>query len=152
MKHKNYFMYGLALLASVIVLYAIVSLAESPAIALLFTKTSGKEISLQTIITGTTEEGDVAIGITPKIINRKVILFTEINTHSIDLGQFDLSQRVVLQLNGKSIKPSSTFTPQRHHASGEVKFNVEDYPEEFTVIITGIPKLEQRTYQWEVKL
>lgn len=101
------------------------------------------------VITGTTESGDVAIELKPaRFETGKLMIGVTINTHSVDLDQFDLTQITTLEIDGKKIKPSSAPILQGHHNSGEMVFDVGNELNGFSIQIEGIPKVEKRFFEW----
>jgi len=72
-----------------------------------------------------------------------------VNTHSVDLSQFDLKEIITLEYNGKIEKPISAFSLQGHHSNGKLLFNVKEELTLFSVIIDGIPKVNKRVFTWE---
>ena len=63
------------------------------------------QAAFPTVTTGTTETGDVAIELVPKgIQNGKLIVDLSVNTHSVDLTQFDLAAITTLTYDGKTAK------------------------------------------------
>lgn len=126
----------------VIGIYSIYGLTQSNSPANLNT--------LGMISTGSTDSGDVEIGLIPvKIDNRNLILNIALNTHSVDLSQFDLKQITVLRYNGKTAYPIEAPKIVGHHSSGSIVFNVNGDLKDFTITIKGIPKVEERVYEWK---
>ena len=157
MKPKNYVISGIVIVLFLFVSYAALSFFTSPLTKQVFTgEISTPRTSFTTTTTGSTEEGDVAIAVTPQsITDDSIIVLVEMNTHFVDLGQFDLAKIVVLTYDfseTKTIKPSSTFQPSGHHASGEIIFFINEKPDSFIITISDIPKIQTRTYRWEVEL
>lgn len=107
--------------------------------------------SLNTITTGTTDDDDITIELTPqKIENGKLFVAIAVNTHSVDLSQFNLQELVVLDYKGDKIKPISAPSLSGHHANGELVFEVGKQPSTVTITIRGIPKQSERIYNWIV--
>ncbi|MBI2124525.1 hypothetical protein HYT92_01920 [Candidatus Pacearchaeota archaeon] len=105
--------------------------------------------SFRAITTGDTGPGDVSIELAPKAaIDGMLEVAVSVDTHSVDLGQFDLKGMTSLKYNGKSINPSSAPQLSGHHSSGTLFFEVGGDIRQFTIIITGIPKTEKRVFEW----
>lgn len=102
------------------------------------------------ISTGSTDSGDVAIDMTPiEIDDKNLILNIALNTHSVDLSQFDLRQIATLKYNGKIVYPAEAPEIEGHHSSGKIVFDIDGNLRDFTVTIKGIPKIEERAYEWK---
>jgi len=150
--------------------YSIISLASSPlAFGNSVLPTSNPRIEggapatsavsatslFDTITTGTTGDGDVELALTPQEFKGGVLnIALGANTHSVDLSQFDLGNAILLvyqdnKQKEKTIKPGSAPALSGHHANGMLAFQLDqDKLESFTVVILGIPKQQQRVYQW----
>lgn len=105
----------------------------------------------ETITTGTTADGDVEIFLTPSQQGDQLIVASTFNTHSVDLGQFNLREIISLNYDGKNILPAETFSLSGHHGSGQIIFKMEDIVDtlaSFTITITGIPIIPERIYNW----
>ncbi len=101
------------------------------------------------INTGSTNDGDVSIELTPqKAASNQLRVSIAANTHSVDLSKFDLKKITTLEYNGKIINPISAPTLAGHHANGEFVFGVEGDISSFTIKIKGIPKVEERVFKW----
>ena len=101
------------------------------------------------INTGSTNDGDVSIELTPqKVANGQLKVNIAANTHSVDISQFDLRKITTLEYGGKKINPVSASTLSGHHTNGELAFNVEGEIKEFVIKIKGIPKVEERVFSW----
>ena len=99
--------------------------------------------------TGSTEQGDVLIELTPKEKkDNKLIVEVKANTHSVDLSSFNLEEIATLTYDGKSYKPLSAPALSGHHASGELVFEVPALDKRFTITINGIPSVNERTFVW----
>jgi len=107
-----------------------------------------KSVQFKTISSGTTDSGDVSIELTPAgTKDGKLQISISANTHSVDLSQFDLNQITTLEFEGKSMKPVSAPKLSGHHSSDIIEFDVGDISK-FSVIIKGIPKVEERVFKW----
>lgn len=112
-------------------------------------KTIPIESSYPSITTGSTASGDVSIELAPhEVENDKLEVDIWVNTHSVDLSQSDLKQITSLEYNGKSVAPVSAPSLSGHHVSGTLVFNVDDEIKSFTIKIKGIPKVEERVFEW----
>jgi len=106
--------------------------------------------SYETIMTGTTGNGDVSVEITPLgIEGNQLKLEISANTHSVDLSQFNLKEISFLEYNGKSVNPVSAPSLKGHHASGTLVFDVDSSINDFKLTIKGIPKIEERIFEVE---
>ncbi|MBS3142607.1 hypothetical protein J4464_04435 [Candidatus Woesearchaeota archaeon] len=111
--------------------------------------TQGGRASYRTIGTGTTEQGDVSVELTPQGVRGGQFIFDlAVNTHSVDLTAVNLYAAATLEYNGKTVKPSRAPELQGHHASGTIAFPVSGSPSRFTVTIQGIANQNIRTYRW----
>lgn len=102
----------------------------------------------RTIATGTTESGDVEIALTPQWREGKLYINMAVNTHSVDLSQFDLRQITTLNYNNKQIKPTQAPSLSGHHSNGMLVFDMTEQPQKFTIGISGIPAMPERVFQW----
>ncbi len=110
---------------------------------------SDKKRVFETRSSGTMESGDVLIELTPRIISpERLIVKFAINTHSVDLGGFDLKQITTLDYGGKVVKPDDANSLSGHHAFGLMFFNIESPIEDFRIRIRGIPREEERVFEW----
>ena len=101
----------------------------------------------ETKATGSTETGDVLIELTPHAINNgKLEVDIGVNTHSVDLAQFDLNEITTLSFNGKELKPISAPSLTGHHSSGILLFDIGSNIESYAIIITGVPLIEERIF------
>jgi len=99
---------------------------------------------------GTTNNDDVEIVLTPKQVNNGILeVVVNTNTHSVDLSQFDLTQLATLEYNGNEVKPNSAPKLSGHHVSGSLNFKVDNAINKFTIKIQGIPMDKERTFVWE---
>ena len=72
----------------------------------------------------------------------------KLDTHSVELNQFDLKKITTLEFNGNSFKPIVAPELQGHHSSGELIFKTNEEPKIFKIIITGFPEVPIRTFEW----
>ncbi len=105
--------------------------------------------SFKTISSGSTQSGDALIELTPKEIkDGKLNVDFAANTHSVNLGQFDLMQITTLEYDGNVVKPVSAPTLTSHHNSGTLVFDTGKELKSFKIIINGIPDIEERVFEW----
>ncbi len=142
----EYIMYGVIVVGVVILGYFIYGFLFSSDTD--FSPISSS-LSLTTISTGSTDEGDVSIDLTPqKIEQGKLYVSLAANTHTVDLSGFNLKQIISLSFDDKVIKPREAPTLSGHHANGMLVFNVGKPLTSFTITIEGIPQQQKRVYQW----
>lgn len=100
--------------------------------------------------TGSTNQGDVLIELTPALNNGRLEVKIAANTHSVDLSQFELKEITTLQTNKNTLKPISAPKISGHHATGIIVFEVnkKEIEKGFTVTILGIPVVEERIFIW----
>lgn len=145
MKEK-YMLYGSLILVILTLIYASYSFFTNP-LDLETLETTG--YNFKTITSGSTNPGDVSIELTPKNReNNKLNVEIAANTHSVDLSQFDLKERTTLEYKGKLIKPVTAPALNGHHSSGMVVFDLEEEVNSFTIMVKGVPKIEERIFKW----
>lgn len=106
--------------------------------------------AFKTVSTGSTDSGDVLVDLTPKgMENRKFAVDISVNTHSVELIQFDLMQITTLDYEGKAIKPVSAPKLSGHHSSGELILDTGDEIKNFKITIKGIPSIDERIFEWK---
>ncbi|RME32150.1 hypothetical protein D6789_00475 [Candidatus Woesearchaeota archaeon] len=99
--------------------------------------------------TGSTAMGDVLIELTPRgVVNGKLSVDISMNTHSVMLSQFDLKERTTLKFAGRSVKPLEAPSLRGHHVSGTLVFDVGQDLDSYSIIIEGVPKVEERIFTW----
>ncbi|MBI2141969.1 hypothetical protein HYU15_00590 [Candidatus Woesearchaeota archaeon] len=107
------------------------------------------------IASGSTGDGDVLIEISPGEIRNGVLAADVlVNTHSVDLSQFDLADLSTLRYKGKSLKPVSAPVLSGHHSSGEMVFDLGGDADSvnaggFAITIKGIPAVDERVFEWK---
>lgn len=117
-----------------------------------FLMTGAADAGFRTISSGSLEEGDVRLDLTPeRVENGKLVVRFAVDTHSVSLRQFDLKEATILEYNGKTVKPVEASRLGGHHAAGKLVFRVEDAGETFTIKVTGIPRVEERVFTWSMK-
>lgn len=101
------------------------------------------------VLTGTTEQGDVEITLTPqKVTNGLLQVQISANTHTVDLSTFDLNKLTVLEHDGQKIPPKESPTLSGHHVSGTLTFPFEGKASSFKITIKGIPQSQERVFSW----
>lgn len=98
--------------------------------------------------TGTTENGDVRITLTPTITGNAVSVDISANTHSVDLSEYDLKESMKLETEEGTVAPSSASQLGGHHSSGTALFEVASRPETLKIYIEGVPQEAERAYEW----
>ncbi len=94
-------------------------------------------------------ESLVAIDLTPQEYkDGKLNVKLGVNTHTGDLADYDLMQLTTLEVEGKLIKPSSATKLSSHHVTGTLTFEIDKEPQNFKIIITGIPEISERVFEW----
>ncbi len=105
--------------------------------------------AFETVYSGSVGEGDVTVDLTPVgVVDGKLMVDVGVNTHSVNLEQFDLIRITTLEYNGKSIAPESAPALSGHHNSGTLAFNVGEPVSSFKISIKGIPKVDERVFEW----
>lgn len=154
--YGNYIMYALLVLVIIVLVLAFTGLsldtpkktANKPKIASAPHQNEDGS-GFKSIDSGSTGAGDVSIELTPLgVSNNQLKIEISTNTHSVSLGQFDLKEITTLEYNGKSIKPVSAPNLGGHHSSGELVFEVREEIDSFIIKIKGIPKVEERVFEW----
>ncbi len=103
----------------------------------------------ETIATGSTGAGDVLVELAPRgVTNGRLEVDIVVNTHSVSLEQFDLREITMLEFSGKSLKPVSAPALSGHHSSGTLVFEVSEPVSSFRISIKGIPKVDERVFEW----
>jgi len=96
-----------------------------------------------------TSSGQVTIDLQPHAYSNGELDFDiSLNTHSVDMSQFDLTKIVELIADGSVYYPVSAPTLAGHHNSGTLKFEIPSEPSSFKVTIKGIPDVDVRTFEW----
>jgi len=154
MKKSDVLMYAALVVIAGILVYSIAGLFANESAAGASIAAENKAVpsagnAFEPVLTGTTGQGDVAIELVPKGIQEgKFIVQIEANTHSVNLGQFNLKEITTLEYNGKLLNPESAPALSSHHSSGTLVFGVGEEITSFTIKINGIPKIEERVFEW----
>ena len=86
----------------------------------------------------TSNEGSVDLTLEPESYsNGKFNVRVSVNTHSVELSQFNLKEIVSLEYDGKSTKPISTPELSGHHSSGILIFEVDKKPTKYSFKVEG---------------
>ena len=76
--------------------------------------------------------GQVSIDLTPSRFEAgKLYVDARLNTHSGDLGDYNLKEAVTLEFDGKFISPSSVPELSGHHSGGIFMFDAGSEPDSF---------------------
>ncbi|MEN8263909.1 MAG: hypothetical protein ABFR82_10625 [Nitrospirota bacterium] len=137
------------------------------AVAYLFVKNSGDSIGLSseaqaketrqqvetrnfdTKSTGGTGSGDALVELTPRIKDgNKLLVHFSANTHSVRLGNFDLTKITTLEYEGKILKPVKAGKLGGHHSTSVIVFDVGKEVRNFKIKLYGIPNIQERVYEW----
>jgi len=96
-----------------------------------------------------TSESSVSIDVTPKSFDgENLIVEIGVNTHTIELNQFNLKELVTLEMEGKTFSPVTAPQLTGHHSKGQLVFATEKKPKTFTLTIKDIPDIPVRTLTW----
>ncbi len=155
MKYEKHILLVLLMLVIMGFLFSIEGISESiPEIAAK-SSNNNKEVSssntpsFKSIDSGSTNNGEVSVELTPiGMKDEKLAVKISVNTHSVDLSQFDLKQLTTLRYNEKTAKPVSAPILSGHHSDGLLAFEVDEWVTEFTIKIKDIPKIEERIFTW----
>ncbi|MAG38880.1 hypothetical protein CMO90_02220 [Candidatus Woesearchaeota archaeon] len=155
-KHfEKYFLFGfliLAIVASLLVFFGFTfSTNENTGKIINTAKTIVKEEQgFKLISSGSTGQGEVSVDLKPHNVKDGTLkVDISVNTHSVNLEQFNLNEITILEFDDKVIKPISAPSLSGHHNSGTLVFNIGKNIEKFTIKITGIPKVEERIFNWQ---
>ncbi|HLG24284.1 MAG TPA: hypothetical protein VI564_05135 [Candidatus Nanoarchaeia archaeon] len=146
---SDYIIYGVLFIVVIILGYSMRDLiAENPVSDVSAQNNQNQNPALAKT-TGNTGDGDVQIDVTSKgIVNGKLAFDFAANTHSVSLEQFDLKKLTSLSFNGKDYAPIAAPALSGHHNSGELVFDLNDVPNNFKIVIKGIPSVEERVFEW----
>ena len=105
---------------------------------------------LPKIAVGSMGAGDAVIELKPDIYeNGKLVVRYFANTHSVSLGNYNLLESTILIIGEKTFKPVEADDLNGHHPKGRITFLVDEIPEVFSIVIKGIPAVEERIYEWK---
>ena len=148
--YESYIIYGLLVLVIFVLIFAVYGFSKTTGATV---KNVGEntEETFESIGSVNTEPGSASVELTPyDMRNNQLKVKIAVNTHSVDLSQFDLKQIISLEYEGKTIKPISAPSLRGHHSNGELIFNIEKELNLFTIKIKGIPKVEDRIFTWQI--
>ncbi len=110
---------------------------------------SAKRPVFETQSTGSLDDGDAVVDLKPKAPkNGRLLVSLQANTHSVDLGQFDLTKITTLEYQGKVFRPVKASKIGGHHTRSKIIFDVGEDITSFKIIIKGIPNVQERVYEW----
>ncbi|HIH43766.1 MAG TPA: hypothetical protein HA257_01370 [Candidatus Methanoperedenaceae archaeon] len=95
-------------------------------------------------------EGGVRITITPINVTDILTLEVSLNTHSVDLDRYNLTELAYLKDgSGNVYKPLSWESDGGgHHISGILKFSSLNYTQGFEIVIENIAGIKERNFTW----
>lgn len=103
----------------------------------------------QTISTGAMGPGDAVLELSPEMEeDGRLIVRFAVNTHSVNLGEYDLRRITSLEYEGKVFAPSKADSLVGHHGFGKIVFDVGKQIQSFRITIRGLPAVEERVYEW----
>ncbi|MDF1525269.1 MAG: hypothetical protein RRA15_03315 [bacterium] len=105
--------------------------------------------SLPRFSTGTMDDGGVKMELEPYSYENgvfRVKFFA--NTHTANLGDYDMMELMHIEFNDTEYKPVSADRMRGHHAGGEVTFNLPEAPDSFRIIVRDLPGMEKRIFEW----
>ena len=96
-----------------------------------------------------TSESSVTVDLTPKSFSDgKFYVDIGVNTHTVDLGGYDLKKAVTLESGSKVFSPVSVPQLSGHHNSGTLVFETRAEPKSFKIVVKGLPDIQERVFQW----
>ncbi len=102
------------------------------------TNNKEKTPSFRTFAFQSIGDGAVTISLSPRSYNNgELLVDMSVDTHSVDLSQFNIVEIVTLEYNKNLIKPISAPNLQGHHTSGTVIFQIDISPTNYKFIIEG---------------
>lgn len=105
--------------------------------------------SMPGITTGGLGSGDMTMDIKPvRYKDGRLEVKYYGNTHSVSLGKYDLMELCTLEVDGKVYKPVKADRMRGHHSGGRIIFEVPEEPDRFRIVIRDIPRVNERTYDW----
>ncbi len=105
----------------------------------------------ETKTTGSTGAGDALVELAPQASDKNTLVVKfRINTHSVDLSGFDLTQITTLEYEDKVVVPAKASRIGGHHSSGTIVFDNREAVSSFKIRIKGIPRINERVYEWDV--
>jgi len=144
---SDYIVYGILAIVFGLVIYTVYTIMSDDAKAPVapISQASGFAI----VTSGDTETGNVQIDLTPVgYKNGQLKVDITVNTHSVELSQYGLAKITILEYDGKKIFPVSAPELRGHHTSGTMVFDVGENIKKFKIIISGIPNVQERIFEW----
>ena len=92
--------------------------------------------------------GEVTLALTPSWRDGALLVDLRANTHSVDLSQINLGTQVRLLVGDTALAPTEAGSLDGHHATVQLVFPLAERPDVFTIEITDIPDVAQRTLTW----
>ena len=149
-EYEQYLTYALLIVIVLVLSYTGLNLFNGSAVSL----SSENKEEIQAVsgaVSGTTNSGDVSIELILKsFVNDYLVLEMKVNTHTVDLTQYDLSKIATLEYNRKKIMPYTAPKLTGHHTNGEIVFKIEEKISDFKVIINGIPLIDERIFKLRI--
>ena len=105
--------------------------------------------SMPGITTGGLGSGDMTLDIKPvRFRNGRLEVKYSANTHSVNLGNYDLMELSTMEADGKVYRAVQADPMRGHHAKGKIVFEVSEQPDHFRIVIHDIPHVMERSYEW----
>jgi hypothetical protein len=105
--------------------------------------------SMPMITTGGLGSGDMTMDVTPvKYKDGRLEVKYYANTHSVSLGKYDLMELSTMHVDGKVYHPVKVDRMRGHHSGGKIVFEIPERPDRFSMVIQGLPGVENRLYEW----
>jgi hypothetical protein len=105
---------------------------------------------LPKIAVGSMGPGDAVIELKPdKYKDGKLVVKYFANTHSVSLGNYNLKESTSMKVGEEAFKPAKADDLYGHHPKGKITFLLDDLPDSFTIVIRGIPAVDERVYEWK---
>jgi hypothetical protein len=105
---------------------------------------------LPRIAVGSMGPGDAVIELKPdKYKDGKLVVKYYANTHSVSLGNYNLLESTSLKIGDKYFRPVDADGLYGHHPKGRITFLLDELPDSFTIVIRGIPAVDERVYEWK---
>ncbi|WP_248360031.1 hypothetical protein [Anaeromyxobacter oryzae] len=115
-------------------------------------RASAVESDTASQIIGVTREsaGAVTVTVTPRRhAEGRLFVDIAVTTHTVnDLDKHDLMKSVSLEVEGKSIAPTSAPGLRGHHSRGQLVFPLETLPRSFAITIRGLDEPAVRVLSW----
>lgn len=95
-------------------------------------------------------ESTVIVDLTPKEIRNGLFhIDIGVNTHTVDLEEYNLQELITLEYSGRTIKPKSSPSLKGHHNYGELVFDIgDDNIESFIIKVRDLPDIRERIFEW----